>query len=420
MLSSASSASCKRSKKASNGVSQRVRLIDFGLVEMYKDMSASKHRENAHPDAPLVGTPTYASLNIMSGHTASRRDDLEALGYVVSELILMLVSTGSNAGKSKTKDGHVLPWSYAVSDNELHRIKLQEMDKKKRSKSNLFAGLKAAGADTVMDNYFSEVMGLKYSEVPDYDSLRCYLDKLIVERSGGSRRVEKAIASPKKPAARRTTSRQNLDNEDSDESIEVVDENVENRKKSTSKKQKVSVGKDSCARRTRGARNAPKTREMATQTDEVEVINVDSSSDDENTMAMDWERLQSDENEPACSNGGGKGVLKLNIIEGPHQGEEVVFGGDHPNTILVGRDPESRAVKDAIKFALSKDGTAAVVHAKFVINSKSAVHSVRVSDMSSSNRTIVNGNSLSKGKSKQAFVGDKITIGKSVFQIRKA
>ena len=39
-------------------------------------------------------------------------------------------------------------------------------------KSEFFAGLEAAGADTVMGNYFPAVRGLNYSEKPDYDSLQ--------------------------------------------------------------------------------------------------------------------------------------------------------------------------------------------------------------------------------------------------------
>lgn len=440
MLSSSNSAaaSSKKSMKSSssnNGdVSQRVRLIDFGLVEMFSDMTSSAHRENAYPGAPLVGTPTYASLNIMDGHTAARRDDVEALGYVVSELILMLVASASgSAGKRKKKDDdEVLPWSHASSDDELKRIKSQEMDKSKRSKSKFFAGLKAAGADTVMGNYFSAVRGLDFAEKPDYDSLRCYLKKLIVtvENSGGSSAAKKkaSSASPKKmPARRASARRKQVDDEDSDDSIEVIDENVENRKKASGKgkKQKVSVDKESVPRRSaRSKRNAPKTCEIGTQTDEMEVIDVDASADEETTM--DWEVVASDDdNDDDESTGSdtvvtGKGILKLDIIEGPHRGQEIAFGGDHPDTVCIGKDPDSCAMKDTTKFALADDDSASDVHAKFVINSKKNVNSVRVTNMSSSDGTVVNGTSLAKGKSKQAFVGDKVKIGKSLFQIRKA
>ena len=129
-----------RGKKASNNVANRIRLIDFGLVERYSDMSSTSHREDAFPGAPLVGTPTYASLNVMGGHTPSRRDDLEALGYVICEVILLLIqSSGGSKRKGKGGDEDVLPWSQAKSDDELCQIKQQEMDKSKRSKSALFS-----------------------------------------------------------------------------------------------------------------------------------------------------------------------------------------------------------------------------------------------------------------------------------------
>ena len=195
-----------KSKKSSSDVSQRVRLIDFGLIERYGDMSTSKIRENAFPDAPLVGTPTYASLFVHSGNTASRRDDLEALGYVIAELILMLVGSGGENGSTTNKKGKkkkILPWEHATSDEELFKIKLREMDKSKRKKSKLFASLKAGKTDTVMDNYFDTVGNLSYSERPNYDVLRSHLKKLVVTlESGGSSGANKkelaSTASPKK------------------------------------------------------------------------------------------------------------------------------------------------------------------------------------------------------------------------------
>ena len=84
----------------------------------------------------------------------------------------------------------------------------------------------------------------------------------------------------------------------------------------------------------------------------------------------------------------------------------------------MGRDVESRAMNNAAKLSLPNDTSVSDVHAKFVISS-SAVRSVRVTDMSSSSGTFVNGSSLPKGKSKQAFVGDKIKVGESLFHIRK-
>lgn len=51
----------------------------------------NKHKMNQHPDAQLVRTPVYASLNVLGGHTVSKRDDLEACLYIIFELILQIV-----------------------------------------------------------------------------------------------------------------------------------------------------------------------------------------------------------------------------------------------------------------------------------------------------------------------------------------
>ncbi|KAL7426619.1 hypothetical protein ACHAXM_000540 [Skeletonema potamos] len=390
-------------------VANRIRLIDFGLVERYSEMASTSHREDAFPGAQLVGTPTYASLNVMGGHTPSRRDDLEALGYVLCEL-------------------NVLPWSHAKSDKELYQIKQQEMDKSKRSKSALFTELKAAGGlDVLMGKYFNEVMDLEYAEKPDYDSLRGHLNKIVVGTTtsaavggkvGATAGAKKAAASPKKPpvaaaskkSPRRNPSRHKKEIERSSDSSVSSDENVEN-----CKKQKVS------------------SRTIATQTDDG-MICLDDSSEEEgdDVQEMDWEVLNNGNDgnvapvaAAAAAAGGSKSAfLKLEVISGSQKGLEVSFGGDYPDTVLVGREPSSstaKALKDSAKLALTQDDSVSSIHAKFVISSKKNLHSVRVTDMSSSfnDETLVNGTRLAAGKSRQAFVGDKITVGRSILQVKR-
>jgi serine/threonine protein kinase len=56
-------------------------LIDFGLAHSFLD-EKSRHRSiktNEH----IVGTTRYMSVNVHRGLTASRRDDLESLGYIL-------------------------------------------------------------------------------------------------------------------------------------------------------------------------------------------------------------------------------------------------------------------------------------------------------------------------------------------------
>lgn len=59
-----------------------VHVIDFGLVKKYKDSKTMEHipyRETRM----LTGTARYASINNHLGIEQSRRDDLEAIGYVL-------------------------------------------------------------------------------------------------------------------------------------------------------------------------------------------------------------------------------------------------------------------------------------------------------------------------------------------------
>lgn len=513
MLASANTSSSKSSKKAvptkKNGekdIANRIRLLDFGLVERYSDISSSSHREDLYPTSSIVGTPTYVSCNVMGGHTPSRRDDLESLGYVICELILLLVGGDSNGGGSgggrKRKgaaaatgaaaaaaaaNNNVLPWSNAKSDKELYQIKQQEMDKSKRSSSVLFQQLKRCGGglDDIIGKYFDEVMSLEYAEKPNYDRLCDHLKKIVVTLSSsslvgvgggeveddgggkvaaastkkksatakGTAAAAAAVSSPKKKPAtkksastaaaattatatspRRNPSRRNKGKQPPPSSSEsdssVASENIEN-----CKKQKVGT----TTTRTR----KKSSRTIATQTDDDDdMICIDTSSDEEvevveeeeGVQEMDWELVDNDDDDniaaPAAAAAAAStqknAFLKLEVISGPQKGQEVSFGNDYPDTVVVGRDPDStssRGLKDAAKLALTVSSS---IHAKFVITSKKNLHSVRVTDMPSSSSsssdevTLVNGAVLASGKSRQAFIGDKITVGRSILQVKRA
>lgn len=158
----------------------------------------------------------------------------------------------------------------------------------------------------------------------------------------------------------------------------------------------------------------------------------DSSEEDrdDGVQDMDWEVLDdttAGNNVAAASASRSKSAnLKLEVTSGSQRGQVVSFGGDYPDVVVVGRDPGSstaKALKDSAKLALTQDDGVSSIHAKFVIASKKNVHSVRVTNMastSSNSETFINGTRLASGKSRQAFVGDKITLGEAILQVKRA
>lgn len=59
-----------------------VHLVDMGLVKRVFDPVTKKHIPYSK-DKTLTGTASYASVHAHQGEELSRRDDLEALGYVL-------------------------------------------------------------------------------------------------------------------------------------------------------------------------------------------------------------------------------------------------------------------------------------------------------------------------------------------------
>eukprot|EP01105_Mastigella_eilhardi_P028689 TRINITY_DN961_c0_g1_i2.p1 TRINITY_DN961_c0_g1~~TRINITY_DN961_c0_g1_i2.p1 ORF type:complete len:244 (-),score=60.71 TRINITY_DN961_c0_g1_i2:59-790(-) len=126
-----------------------VYLIDLGLAKLYRNPHTRQHVPLVK-GLTLTGTARYTSINTHLGYEQSRRDDLEALGYM---LIYMLRGT--------------LPWvGVHYSSRTVKESKILEI-KSSTPLENLCAGLPSEFLV-----YVQYCRSLKFAEDPDYNYLR--------------------------------------------------------------------------------------------------------------------------------------------------------------------------------------------------------------------------------------------------------
>jgi len=127
----------------------QVHIIDFGLAKKFRDPKTHQHipyREGKN----LTGTARYASVNTHLGIEQSRRDDLEAIGYV-----LMYFNLGA------------LPWQglKAVGKKEKY-----DMIQKKKMSTPVEVLCKNFPNEFI--TYLNYCRSLRFEDVPDYAYLR--------------------------------------------------------------------------------------------------------------------------------------------------------------------------------------------------------------------------------------------------------
>jgi len=130
-----------------------VYAIDFGLSKLYRDPKTHSHIQY-RDDKSLTGTPRYASINTHQGCEQARRDDLEAIGYV---LVYFL------QGK--------LPWQGLQAANKKKKYrKIMEM----KIGTSLESLCRKLPSEFI--TYLEYVKGLNFADKPDYE----YLIKLFL------------------------------------------------------------------------------------------------------------------------------------------------------------------------------------------------------------------------------------------------
>ena len=132
-----------------NKNSQYVYLLDFGLAKKYRS-SSTLIQYPMNNKKKLTGTARYASINALRGLEQSRRDDLEAVGYV-----LMYLLRGS------------LPWQGLQAKNKEERYKKIMQKKIDTNSYDLCYGFPSE-----FERYVEYCKSLEYTEEPRYEMLK--------------------------------------------------------------------------------------------------------------------------------------------------------------------------------------------------------------------------------------------------------
>ncbi|KAL0758130.1 hypothetical protein Bca101_095798 [Brassica carinata] len=137
----------------------QVYIIDFGLGKKYRDLQTHRHipyRENKN----LTGTARYASVNTHLGVEQSRRDDMEAVGYV-----LIYFLKGS------------LPWQGLKAGT-----RKQKYDRISEKKVSTPIEVLCRNQPSEFVSYFRYCRSLRFDDKPDYSYLkRLFRDLFIRE-----------------------------------------------------------------------------------------------------------------------------------------------------------------------------------------------------------------------------------------------
>ena len=132
-----------------NNLSQFVYIIDFGLAKKYRSSRTLKQLPLINRKK-LTGTARYASINALKGFEHSRRDDLEAAGYVLIYF---------RKGK--------LPWQGLAAKNKEERYRKILRKKMEVSAKDLCKDLPEE-----FEKYIDYTRNLEYLEQPDYEMLK--------------------------------------------------------------------------------------------------------------------------------------------------------------------------------------------------------------------------------------------------------
>jgi len=131
-------------------------LLDFGLAKKYRSSRTLQHNKYSL-NKKLTGTARYASINALKGGEQSRRDDLEAVGYVLMYFLL---------GK--------LPWQGLKVQRKEERYKKIYEKKKSTTPEEL-----CQGYPEQLCEYVKYTRNMEFEQNPNYEYLRKLFKKIL-------------------------------------------------------------------------------------------------------------------------------------------------------------------------------------------------------------------------------------------------
>ena len=135
-------------------------IIDFGLSKKYKSSRTNKHVQ-FRLTKKFTGTARYASINAVRGAEQSRRDDLEAIGYM-----LLYFLNGGN-----------LPWQGVSCKAKVEKyVKIYHM------KKNLNFSIFCKNMPLEIVYFIKYCRELEFEQKPNYDYLRSLFENVLKER----------------------------------------------------------------------------------------------------------------------------------------------------------------------------------------------------------------------------------------------
>lgn len=343
----------------SGSIVDRVRIIDLGLFKTFRH----EHHEPNEGLSEVRGTPLYASLNTHNLQTISRRDDLEALLYLIMDLLIGVHAKHTSQQKKWYKKGSYLPWSAETSDAAVGAMKAAQVDD---LQSELYKRMpKTPG--TILHECWTRVRTYKYKQAPEYEWFEQKLAAVVVP-----------VAPTQKIAA-------------------------------TKKHARPEVSQRRSSRRKTGVASA---------------VHVDSANDDNGTEPMEIDEVWSNNsdqeenlkpaavNEPPRVKENRKYQAALIVVQkGSNKGQSWILQEGDEEKYVIGSNPSKKGFNPITLRGDSIDSN----HAKLQLQLHKQSLRVAVEDLKSRSGTFINSNSVKKSV---AFPGHVITIGDTQLVVR--